>query len=255
MRRARGDMRRHTLEKGGADRRLEDRGELDQDAVLLGQIGGKARRRGDARAGHEDLDPVIGGGERQFDLGDDPVGAVGMADARQFLAAEFEDAGLGLHRHHAQADDVAQVAQRAPAHRADTARAARDEAADGGGGGSRGHHAQFLPRMGAGFGIQIADHAARFGDHPAAASPGRNSRCPRPAWSPARHGHSRPSAPRSPRPRCAARRRNRPSGGPSGPSAPANTRRNRGFWRGSTPGSRQGRGGRGRLWRRQRSGS
>lgn len=89
-------------------------GELDQDAVLIGQFLGKPRGVHEILAGHEHLDPVIGRGQRHLDLGDDPVGAVGVGHARQFFAAEFQHPRLFLHGHDAQPDDVAEIAQGSP---------------------------------------------------------------------------------------------------------------------------------------------
>ncbi len=62
-------------------------------------------------------------------------------------AGEFEHLRLGLHRHHAKAQHVAEIAQAAEVDRSDTARPAGDEAADRRGMVGRGVHAQLLRRM------------------------------------------------------------------------------------------------------------
>jgi hypothetical protein len=90
-----------------------------------------------------------------------------VGDAGQVFAGEFQDARLGLHGDHAQAQNVAQIAQRAPAHRPNAAGPAGDEPANGGGAVGGGHHALFLAGMRARFSVQIFDHLARLDDHAA----------------------------------------------------------------------------------------
>ena len=89
-----------------------------------------------------------------------------MADAVQFFACKFQNTRLGLHRHDPQAQDIAKVAQPAPAHRTHAARAACDKAADGGGGPGRGKHAQFLAGMGDASFVDLFQQRAGFGDDP-----------------------------------------------------------------------------------------
>ncbi|MPL60721.1 hypothetical protein SDC9_06282 [bioreactor metagenome] len=160
-------MALEALEVLGRDRRLADGDELDQDPVLGRKLGAETRRLGETGEGQHGRDPVIGRGERHLDLGDDAVRAIGVADPVQLLAGEFVDLRLGLHRDHAQSQDIAQIAQRAPADRAHPARAAGDETAKRRGGRGRGHHPQLLPGLRLRLRVEVADHDARFRHHPA----------------------------------------------------------------------------------------
>jgi hypothetical protein len=113
---------------GGGD----NRNQLGENAVLARQRIGVACCRIETVEADNGVDPVIGRCQRHLDLGDDAVGAIGMGDLVQVLAGQFEHLRLFLHGDDAQADDVAEIAQAAPGDRADAARAAGDEAANGG---------------------------------------------------------------------------------------------------------------------------
>ncbi len=79
-----------------------------------------------------------------------------MADLGNVGAAQFDDARLFLHRRDARRDDIATLAQHAPGDRADAARAAGHETADGRRAPRRWEHAHFLAVLGQ-FGIEFDD--------------------------------------------------------------------------------------------------
>jgi hypothetical protein len=90
-----------------------------------------------------------------------------MRDLVQVLASELEHLRLFLHGDDAQADNVAEVAQAAPADRADPARAAGDEAANGGGVSGGGVHSELLAGVLPRGLVEIGADDAGAADHPA----------------------------------------------------------------------------------------
>mmetsp|Transcript_24439 Transcript_24439/g.45502 ORF Transcript_24439/g.45502 Transcript_24439/m.45502 type:complete len:372 (+) Transcript_24439:1166-2281(+) len=160
------DIGGHALEIGLGDPRLEHGGQLAEDPVAACQIRGVGQGGREILECHKEVDPIVSGGQRHLDLGDDPVGAIGVADPVQVLAGDLDDARLRLHRDHAQADDIAHIAQAAPMDRAHAARPARDEPADGGRGPGRGKHPQFLPGMGNTGRVDILEQGTGFGNEP-----------------------------------------------------------------------------------------
>jgi hypothetical protein len=88
-----GDVGLHALEVVEGDGRLDRRDELAEDAVLRRQVQAEAGAVHEVVEAHEHLDPVVGGGERHLHLGDDAVGAVGVADAGQFVARKSSTRG------------------------------------------------------------------------------------------------------------------------------------------------------------------
>ena len=95
---------------------------------------------------HHHVDPRIGRRQRHLQRRDDARGAVGAVDLLCGVAAQLDDAGLLLNRHDPCGNDVARLAQAPIRDRADTARPAGDEAADGGGALGRGMQAD-LPAL------------------------------------------------------------------------------------------------------------
>ncbi len=151
------------------DRRGDEAEFLDQEPVLLAEIIGELRGRAQILEAHDHVHPVIGRGERHLDLGDDAVGAIGVRDLVDVVAGELENARACLHRRHLEADDVAGIAQPAPADRADPARTAGNEAADRGGVVGRWMQPDFLTRIGAGLLVEGSYDGAGLGHDPAMA--------------------------------------------------------------------------------------
>ena len=100
---------------------LDDRDQLLQDSVLLGERERVSRRGVETVEADDDVGPVVARGERRLDFGDDSVRPIGVHRLVQILAGEFEQARLGLERHHSQPQHVAEIAQAAPGDRADPA--------------------------------------------------------------------------------------------------------------------------------------
>ena len=126
-------------------RRRHDSDELLQDPVLLAERERISRGGVEAAEPDDDVGPIVVGGERRLDLGDDSVGAVGVHRLVQVLAGKFERPRRRFHRHQPKAQHVAEIAQASPVDRAYAARTSGDEAGDGRGAAGRGKHAQFLP--------------------------------------------------------------------------------------------------------------
>ena len=68
---------------------FEDCGELNQDAVFIGELFGKAGGVHEVVEGDEHLGPVVGGCERHLELGDDAIGAVSVRNAGELFATKF----------------------------------------------------------------------------------------------------------------------------------------------------------------------
>ncbi len=115
--------------------RVGDHGDqLRQNPVLFAERIGVGRGGLETVEPDNEVDPIVGGGERGLDFDDDAVGAVSVRGFVQILARQFENARLRLHGQDSQAENVAEIAQAAPIDRADAARAASDKAAERGGG-------------------------------------------------------------------------------------------------------------------------
>ena len=151
-----------------------DHGEfLQQQPILLAQRVGVGVAASSVSKPTMMSTQSIGGAEWHLDLRDDAVGAVGVADLLQVVAGEFQHARAGLHGRDAQADDVAEVAQPAPADRADAARATGDEAADRGGVVGGGVQPQFLRAVRPGDLVDPRQHRAGIGHDAAHGSTSR----------------------------------------------------------------------------------
>ncbi len=137
---------------------------LEQQPVLLGQMIGVLDRLAQRVETDNDIVPVVGGRQRHLDLGDDAVGAVGVADFLQIRAGEIEEARRFFHGGDAQADDVAEIAQAPPADRADTAGTAGNKSAERRGLVGRGMEPQFLAGDRAQFLVDRRHDGAGLGD-------------------------------------------------------------------------------------------
>ena len=71
------------------DGRGDRRDQLGQDAVLDAEIVAEARRFHEIVEADDHVDPVIGGGQRHLDFGDDAVGAVGVHHLQHVLAGQL----------------------------------------------------------------------------------------------------------------------------------------------------------------------
>ncbi len=148
--------------------RCGDRGDLlEEQAVAIGEMVGELDRAHVVFGRDNDVDPVIGGVERDLDLGDDAVGAVGMHHLVELPAGQLEDPRTLLHGDDAQPKHVADVAKAAPVDRADAAGAAGDEAGDRGSRPGRGVEAELLLAL-AGLAVDLSEDRARLGHRPAA---------------------------------------------------------------------------------------
>ena len=135
---------------------VEDGDQLLGDAVGLAQRIAEGSGAADIVEGHDHLVPRPGARQRDFQLGDDAVGAVGVDRLHDLLAAQFQHTRLFLHGDHAQPQDVAAAAQAAELDRTHAARAAGDEAADGRRAPSRGMEAQ-LPAVRQAVGFEVGE--------------------------------------------------------------------------------------------------
>ena len=108
------------------------------------------------------VDPVVGRRQRHLGLDDDAVGAVGVADLEDVRAGEVEHARLGLAGDDLEPQDIAEIAQPAPADRADAAGAAGDEAAERRHAVGRGVEAQ-LAGLRLGLLVELFEDDAGFG--------------------------------------------------------------------------------------------
>jgi hypothetical protein len=135
---------------------VEDGDQLLGDAVGLAQRVAEGSGATDIVERHDRLVPRPGARQRDFQLGDDAVGAIGVDGLHDFLTAQFQDPRLFLHGDHAQPQDIAAAAQAAELDRPHAARAAGDEAADGRRAPGRGMEAQ-LPALRQAVGFEIAE--------------------------------------------------------------------------------------------------
>ena len=135
---------------------VEDGDQLLGDAVGLAQRVAEGSGAADIVEGHDRLVPRPGARQREFQLGDDAVGAIGVDGLHDLLAAQLQYARLFLHGDHAQSQDIAAAAQAAELDRAHAARAAGDEAADRRRAPRRGMEAE-LPALRQAVGFEIAE--------------------------------------------------------------------------------------------------
>ena len=103
----------------GSHRRGDDGDQLLEDRVLMRDGVGAAGGSPEIRQPHQQLDPAVGRRQRQLELGDHAIGAVGMVHLLDIGATQLEDAWLGLHGHDPRHHDVPPIAQQAPGDRAD----------------------------------------------------------------------------------------------------------------------------------------
>ena len=147
----------------------DHRDQLLEDRVLVRDGVGAAGGGHQVGQRDEQLGPAIGRRQRQLELGDDTVGAVGVVDLLDVGAAQLEDPRLCLHGHDAGRQDVAAVAQEAPGDRADARAAAGDVAAERAGLVGAGVQPQLLAAVGDGGGIEVGELDPGLGADPAVA--------------------------------------------------------------------------------------
>ena len=129
--------------------------ELLEDAVLRGERHAELDGAREIVEHHDGVEPLVGRGERQLDLGDETVHPVGVVHEVHVVAAQLEHARRFFDGDDFEAEEVAAVAQDAPVHRADAGVAAADEAAERGELLGRGVHAQ----LAAVFAQHLVEHA------------------------------------------------------------------------------------------------